>query len=240
MSKGVEAISMNTQKLHLGCGLNTPADWINVDGSWNARLAKYPRLRRLLAKAHALPSEFSDIEWSRDIFIHDVRRPLPFCDGTFHVVYSSHMLEHLYHEEAKQLLKECYRVLCLGGVIRIVVPDLYAMVVEYMAARKGVVSSSAGSSSIPADKLNERLLFRSAVSPQGNLLYRIYSGLMDFHSHKWMYDAQSLVHWLSVAGFSNVSEMNFCKSRIEEVDVIEQAERVLNGEGVCVEGIKTG
>ena len=29
------------KKLHIGCGPFTPSGWVNLDGSWNAKLAKF-------------------------------------------------------------------------------------------------------------------------------------------------------------------------------------------------------
>lgn len=37
-------------KLNLGCGLVAPDGWVNIDSSYNARLAKYPKARKLLSK----------------------------------------------------------------------------------------------------------------------------------------------------------------------------------------------
>jgi SAM-dependent methyltransferase len=116
-------------RLQLGCGPGkTPEGWINLDGSRNARLAKYPALRRVLKAMHFLPASLLEMPWSADIVIHDLRKPLPFPDNSFCAVYGSHVLEHLYLEQAKRLLKECLRVLQPGGVLRLVVPDLQAIV----------------------------------------------------------------------------------------------------------------
>jgi predicted SAM-dependent methyltransferase len=49
-------------------------------------------------------------------------RVLPFEDNTVDELYSSHLLEHFGYEEP--LLEEWCRVLCCGGKITIVVPDL--------------------------------------------------------------------------------------------------------------------
>lgn len=61
---------------------------------------------------------------SPEVRAFDIRKPLPFEDGTVDAVYASHVLEHLDFEEGTRLLRECRRVLKPGGVVRIVVPDL--------------------------------------------------------------------------------------------------------------------
>jgi predicted SAM-dependent methyltransferase len=218
-------------KLHLGCGENVVEGWINVDGSWNARLAKHPYLRKAVRILPILPKRQFDIPWSPNIFIHDVRKSLPFQDSTFTAIYASHLLEHLYLDEGQRLLGECFRVLSPGGVLRMVVPDLRALVLEY-------VSSDQPRQRDRADILVRRLLLRDPHSPKGNLLYRLYNSLLDFHSHKWMYDAQSLTMRFTEAGLVDVEEKQLNESRISGIASIEKPDRVLDGEGICVEGIK--
>jgi predicted SAM-dependent methyltransferase len=60
---------------------------------------------------------------------------LPFPDGSAAAIYASHVLEHLYFEEGRQLIRESFRVLSGGGLLRIVVPDLNAIVREYLGER---------------------------------------------------------------------------------------------------------
>jgi len=48
-----------------------------------------------------------------------------FPDGTFNEVYASHVLEHFdYKEGLVTALREWHRVLAVGGVLRLSVPDL--------------------------------------------------------------------------------------------------------------------
>ncbi|MFN9859156.1 MAG: class I SAM-dependent methyltransferase, partial [Pseudanabaena sp.] len=62
----------------------------------------------------------------------DITKNLPYPDNYFDACYSSHVLEHLTKEESQQLLTECHRILKPQGVIRVVVPDLEAIVREYL------------------------------------------------------------------------------------------------------------
>jgi SAM-dependent methyltransferase len=59
-------------------------------------------------------------------------RPLEFADNTFDAVYHSHLLEHLPKRYAPVFLKECWRVLKPGGILRVVVPDLESSAREYL------------------------------------------------------------------------------------------------------------
>jgi ubiquinone/menaquinone biosynthesis C-methylase UbiE len=157
-----------------------------VDGSWNARLAKHPILRKTLLSLHLMSADKAEIPWSRDIFVHDVRKALPFSDGCADAVYASHVLEHLYLEEGQQLICESFRVLTSGGIIHIVVPDLHNVVREYLGERLFGELSAVEKALSPGDLLNERLLMRWPSFSKHFPLYRLYEAWQDFHSHKWM------------------------------------------------------
>ena len=225
-------------RLNLGCGLLAPQGWVNVDGSWNARFAKHPFIRRVLSSLGLLPPGKMEIPWSSTIFIHDIRKPLPFPDGSVAAIYASHVLEHLYFLEARKLILESFRVLVSGGVLRVVVPDLKAIVDEYLGERPFGPLSGEMASLQPADRFNQRLLMRASEPPSPNLFYRLYEAYKDFHSHKWMYDRGSLVALFQWAGFVDVQSEGCHVSRIDGIQAVEDKSRVLNGAGICVEGIR--
>jgi SAM-dependent methyltransferase len=225
-------------RVNLGCGLITPSGWVNVDGSFNARLAKHPVLRRTLHALHVTLADKIKVAWNPKILIHNLRKPLPFRDGSASAVYSSHLLEHLYHEQAQRLIRESYRVLAEGGILRIVVPDLASIVQEYLGGRPFGEPLNGAQHGCSADRLNQRLLMRSSAPPSDNLFSRLYNSWMDFHTHKWMYDANSLIHHMESAGFVEVRQMALYESGIEGIEQIEDPSRVLRGEGICIEGIK--
>jgi len=228
----------DTIRLNLGCGLCAPPGWVNVDGSWNARLAKYPTIRRVLSRLSLVPSGKEEIPWSSSIFIHNFRKPLPFRDDSAAVIYASHLLEHLYMEDGQNLMTECFRVLQPGGVLRVVVPDLRAIVDEYLGKVPSKSKEPDGKSLRPAELFNQRLLMRWPTPASSNLLYRIYTAWQDFHSHKWMHDEDSLVALFVRAGFEEVERKDCFQSRISDIDKVEDPSRIRNGEGVCVEGVK--
>ena len=92
--------------LNLGCGRRFRRGWTNVD----------------------------TVSSDPDVIAHDLRHPIPFPDGSFDLVYHSHLLEHLTPEDGARLLEECHRVLAPRGVIRVAVPDLEQIVRLYLHA----------------------------------------------------------------------------------------------------------
>lgn len=82
-------------KLNLGCGPNAKKSWVNIDL----------------------------FEPTADLRL-DLREPWPFPDGTVSYIYSEHVFEHFeFHREVPHFLAEALRVLGLGGVFDVVVPD---------------------------------------------------------------------------------------------------------------------
>ena len=70
--------------------------------------------------------------YSEHVIGHNLIEGIPFEDNYFDLVYHSHVLEHFTKVDGILFLKECYRVLKPGGTIRIVVPNLENIVLEYI------------------------------------------------------------------------------------------------------------
>jgi len=90
--------------LNLGCGSTYSEQWTNLDFVSN----------------------------SEHVIAHNILNGIPSTDKTYEVVYHSHMLEHLPKKDALSFIKECYRVLKSGGIIRVVVPNLEQIALNYI------------------------------------------------------------------------------------------------------------
>jgi len=203
-------------KLHLGCGTRTPAAWQNVDAALGARLAKIAPLRPLLRATGAFR-----LDWSDGIVVHDLRRPFPWPDASADAIYSSHTLEHLSKEDGECFLRECARVLAPGGVVRIVVPDLAAILAEY---EKGALA---------AVDLVDRLGV-SWTHPRDGWLKQLLAPWVRF-PHRCMYDTRCLLEALRAQGLL-AEPCPPLVSRIPEITDVECLERVR--ESVIVEARK--
>ena len=56
---------------------------------------------------------------------------LPYDDNSVDVIYASHVIEYFDRDEIKEVLLKWYQKLRPGGILRIAVPDFYAMVELY-------------------------------------------------------------------------------------------------------------
>jgi ubiquinone/menaquinone biosynthesis C-methylase UbiE len=91
-------------KLHLGCGETFLPGFIHVDAR-----------------------KFDHVDHVSAVDMLDFME-----DGSTELIYASHLLEHFPRAHVKNVLKEWYRVLRPGGVLRVAVPDFEAVCVQYM------------------------------------------------------------------------------------------------------------
>jgi predicted SAM-dependent methyltransferase len=90
--------------LNLGCGERVHPDWINID----------------IAASQSC------------VMAHDLVRGIPFETESADVVYHAALFEHVRRENAADFLREIYRALKPGGIIRIGVPDLEKICRTYL------------------------------------------------------------------------------------------------------------
>jgi predicted SAM-dependent methyltransferase len=202
-------------KLNLGCGPQVVNGWVNVDYALGARLAAIPVLSSALRHTKVFR-----VDWDPNIRIHDLTKPLPWEDGTVDACYSSHTVEHMSRDQGAALVREAYRVLKPGGVLRIVVPDLVPIVDRY---RNG---------EMPADRVVEQLGVLYGTDKHG--LRRTLAPLIEF-PHKCMYDTAAMIRLLESAGFVARARPAF-DSEIDDIRAIELQDRTV--EAVIVEGKK--
>lgn len=90
--------------VNIGCGAVAHPSWLNLD----------------MAPQHPLA------------VVCDLRSGLPLASASSNATYSSHVIEHLSPSESSPFIKEQFRVLKPGGVLRVVVPDLEAICHLYL------------------------------------------------------------------------------------------------------------
>lgn len=205
------------RKVNLGSGTTCLDDWINIDSSFNARLAKYPRLRYLLFKIGILPKKYYELPWSDHIqstMVRDVRKKLPFDDEYIDFIYSSHHIEHLRKDEAEKVLKECFRVLKRGGLIRLVVPDLELMARNYLKEIEEILNEGKRDY-LPSERFLD--LLNMGEKTRTPFILKIFSS----GRHRWMYDQFSLTALLESCGFVDVQKRGYKEGVVPDIEFLD-------------------
>jgi predicted SAM-dependent methyltransferase len=141
-------------KINMMCGKRYFPEWYHVDGE-----------------------SYDHID-SKDIMLSN------FEDNTVSILYCSHGLEYFDREEVIPVLKEWYRVLVPGGILRLAVPDFYEIARLY-------INNDYSLNSFLGPLYGKMLL-------DGNYIY-----------HKTVYDSHSLIHILKIAGYNRFSRWDW-------------------------------
>lgn len=160
-------------KLNVGAGPFGEEGWLNID------MFKYKNIS----------------------FTNDCRKKLPLVNNTVSIIRCEHVLEHMDKEyEAKVFLKECFRVIKSGGVIRIVVPDIEKFVKAYYEKDW----KSVGINYELKDNLQEADVLTHIFRQGGE--------------HKYGYDYNALSYLLAESGFLKIEKKAFGVSLNSELE----------------------
>jgi len=197
--------------LNLGCGHVHGASWTNVDGSNRAWLAsRLPWLDRLFVTLRLIPpTELS----SATVYANLLRR-FPWEEKSVASIYMGEILEHFTKESGDWILRECYRTLKSGGLLRIQVPDHARFWQNYVSEFERAKKLPRAEWSLEHTRWTA-MYFRDICVRRPRLWQSIG------HFHKWMYDEISLILLLETIGFRNVNRKAFHDSDIPRIDQVE-------------------
>jgi predicted SAM-dependent methyltransferase len=191
-----------TPKLHIGSGWRLLDGWLNTD-----------------------------LELIPDVMQMDATQRFPFADGTFQYVYTEHMIEHVPYPQGTYMLRECHRVMRNGGVIRVITPDLGAVIRLY----RGDLST---------DQKKYLSWFCQTFVPEEcppdavsaiNAMFRLWG-------HQFIYDEATLADAMRAAGFSSVTRRFLRESDHSDLQNLGNEQRYPEGllecESLTLEGCK--
>lgn len=154
-------------KLHLGCGSKYIEGYVHIDL----------------------------IEYEHIDYISSVDNLFMFQDNSVDLIYSAHVLEHFKKSQVPNVLKEWYRVLRPGGLLRLAVPDFEKLVEVYL-------------------KYKDLKLITGPLYGRQNYEYNI---------HYTTFDYFSLYNCLQDAGFKKVKRYDWKETEHSNVDDYSQA-----------------
>lgn len=160
-------------KLHLGSGSVRLDGWINIDREARADLNL------------------------------DLREGLPFPDGAARLLYNEHVIEHITVDEARRCLKDWFRVLEPGGVLRIATPDLAYVVERYQHDWR--------------DQAWLRLPEYAFIQTRAEMMNVAFR----WWDHQYLYDGEELERRVREVGFQTVRRCAFGESTVPELAGLE-------------------
>ena len=199
--------------LNLGCGHNGPESWVNIDRSPMMFLRRWPRIRNLLVRSGVLTEDHLPL-WPANIQRRDLTRPLPFADCVANAVYSSHMLEHMFLDDARTFVRECHRVMAPGGILRLALPD------GEQWARE-LIDSGNDAGGEAGLMYNVMLRAHPEAKPRGKSLVTFVGGS---NWHRWQPTRGLVRMMLESSGFGLVQECQYRQGNLPELSKVEDRE----------------
>ena len=205
---------MNAIKLNLGCGSVRPGGWINTDSSLNAHIQRIPLLGKVVHKT------FKTVEYNNNNLVYmNLNKRWPNKENSVDIVYASHLFEHLTLNSAELFLKESYRCLRPGGVIRVVVPDLYKICKRYIDSYESDGEADPTQFIMWAINMHREGQYGSKLGWFKKFVLE-WQGYP--HQHKYMYDEKSLTKKMEEHGFVNIRSLSYGESQyIPEIKDVE-------------------
>ena len=204
LKKQIKNFSIDS--LHVGCGDILLKGWLNIH---------YERRE-----------EYGKIKEENDALYlnYNLLKTWPFEADSIQYIAGSHFIEHLDLNQGLEFLKESFRVLKKGGVIRLSCPDLNIYAKNYIENNRKFFENK---------WIKEWCAFKQAVTPGEIFIAKAYdSG----GSHKWFYDFDSLRHVLEAVGFQKVTKEGRLSGQVPDLEKIEPSAREL--ETLYVEALK--
>ncbi|GIW22085.1 MAG: hypothetical protein KatS3mg068_1092 [Candidatus Sericytochromatia bacterium] len=154
-------------KLHLGCGKRYIPGFVHID------IINYDHIDHV--------SSIDNLSF--------------IADNSVDLIYNCHVLEHFKRQDVSKVLKEWYRVLKKGGILRTAVPDFEKIVEVY-------------------NKYKDLKMVIGPLFGRMDYLYNIHYNVFDF---------KTLKEELENAGFSNVHRYDWRETIHKDYDDFSQA-----------------
>jgi len=178
-------------KLHIGSGGHYLQGWINIDIN--------PKAKKELS--------------------HNVLNGIPFPDNSVNFIFNEHFIEHLSYEDGFRFLRESFRALSPGGVIRTAFPDIDTLIDAYQ--------------NDTWRQMEWVKLIKAQWYPSG--CFMLNECIRENGLHKYMYGVSELKRRLIEAGFKE-NNVSVCKVRQSAYDELQNVEK--RADSSVVEAVK--
>jgi predicted SAM-dependent methyltransferase len=209
--------------INLGSEDNTIPEYVGIDGSpliFIIRNKIIPRrikemvYNKTCTANHRPYKEFEKKAKSIPFIHHNLLYGIPFKKESVDNIYTSHFLEHITLENGKKILRECFRVMKKGGILRICIPSIEQEIERIHSAIRKYKNGD-------TESIQEFITTSQRDMSSKN-----------FSLHRKLYGYSELKEILEKRGFKKVKKVRFKEGYLPLVDKIEMRD------GLIIEAIK--
>ena len=209
-------------KINVGCGPNMFPHpfWTNYDHEDFGAYIEYIKNQKDPVYAKYLQDLINYVHNGGELTCikHDLRDGFPMHeDNSVDIICNLQSIEHISpHYDCPRFLKECYRMLAPGKVLRVTTPDLDLLINAYLSGEM--------------DKFAiEQPEIYKQLDPSAQLAMMMYGSSVEFREdkyagHKFLYTQKSITKQLNDAGFSDITfyyESGKSKHKIINDEVVD-------------------
>jgi predicted SAM-dependent methyltransferase len=127
----------------------------------------------------------------------DNTKPFPLPNRSFDAIVCEHMIEHVPYDAGMNVLGECYRVLKVGGVLRIATPNMTSVckLIDFSTLDEAATAYVKWSNSTFGGDLEAKNISNPVF---------VINRVMRAWGHTFLYDERTLTEALVHAGFETV------------------------------------
>jgi SAM-dependent methyltransferase len=157
-----------------------------------------------------LDTDLEPLRGGRQTIFLDITETLPFPAASIDCILSEHVIEHVSFHQGRDFLRECFRVLKPGGVLRVSTPDLAILFALHGRALSEI----------------ERRYVEDVIDrffpncPRYDAIFAINTEFREF-GHQFLYDEPTLTESLRSAGFKSIARYPMGESPAASIAGVE-------------------
>jgi predicted SAM-dependent methyltransferase len=169
--------------------------------------------------AHLLPGWLhTDLDATAHVLPLDATQAFPIDDRVFDYVYTEHMIEHIAFEQGCAMIRECFRIMKAGAIIRIVTPSIGFLMRLFSHDRSELEEHYI--------EWATRQFTPNAPAPLPSF---VFNNFVRQWGHQFIYDRTTLRWVLSETGFVDITECRISQSDHAKLRNLETVTRMPDG-----------
>lgn len=159
-----------------------------------------------------------------DLPLTDIRQPLIYENNSVDFIFHEHVIEHLDEVDGYNFMKECFRILKHGSVMRISCPSIDGFIWVYQNWE--TISSGFKKEFENKTSFINHVTYGESINYTGKMFLSENRGIKTYNNnlawHRYLYDKDDFNEKLKKIGFKEIRFVKKHESSIKELQNIER------------------